>query len=73
MSEQKGEDTDEQPLKIIREEPGETVEKFNLDRKHKIGTFKEDKTKCRLIIVKFSWYNMRDEVFKNKNKVKVTQ
>ena len=31
ISEQKGEDTDEQALKIIREESGETVEKYDLD------------------------------------------
>ena len=31
ISEQKGEDTDEQALKIIREEFGETVEKYDLD------------------------------------------
>ena len=70
IPEQKGEDTDEQALKIIREELGETVEKSDLDRTHRIGAFKEDKSKCRPIIVKFSRYNVRDKVFKNKKKLK---
>ena len=70
IPEQKGEDTDEQALKIIREELGETVDKSDLDRAHRIGTFKEDKSKCRSIIVKFSRYNVREKVFKNKKKLK---
>ena len=70
ISEQKGEDTDKQALKIIREELGETVKKSDLDRTHRIGAFKEDKSKCRPIIVKFSRYNVRDKVFKNKKKLK---
>ena len=70
ISEQKGEDTDEQALKIIREELGKTVEKSDLDRTHRTGAFKEDKSKCRPIIVKFSRYNVRDKVFKNKKKNK---
>ena len=70
ISEQKGEDTDEQALKIIREEFGETVEKYDLDWTHKIGAFKEDKKKCRPIIAKFSTCNVHDKVFKNKKKLK---
>ena len=70
IPEQKGEDMDEQALKIIREELGETVEKSDLDRAHRIGAFKEDKSKCRAIIVKFSRYNVREKVFKNKKKLK---
>ena len=70
ISEQKGEDTDEQALKIIREELGETAEKSDLDQTHRIGAFKEDKSKCTPIIVKFSRYNVRDKVFKNKKKLK---
>ena len=70
IPEQKGEDTDEQALKIIREELGETADKSDLDRAHRIGTFKEDKSKCRSIIVKFSRYNVREKVFKNKKKLK---
>ena len=67
---EKGEYTDEQPLKIIKEELGETAEKSDLDRMHRIGAFKEDKSKCRPIIVKFCWHNVRDQVFKNKKKIK---
>ena len=70
-SEQKGEDTDEQALKIIREELGETAEKSDLDRTHRIGAFKEYKNKCRPITVKFSKYNVRDKAFKNKKNLKV--
>ena len=54
---------------MIREEPGETVEKSDLDRMYRIGTFKEDKNKYKSIIVKFSRYNVRDKVFKNKKKI----
>ena len=67
ISEQRGEDTDEQVLKMIREKLGETVEKFDLDRTYRLEAFKEYKNKCRSIIVKFSWYNVRDKVFKNKD------
>ena len=75
IPEQKDEDTDEQALKIIREELGETVEKSDFDRTHRIGAFKVDKSKCRPTIVKFSRYDVRDKVFKNKKnfKVKVIQ
>ena len=67
ISERTGEDTDEQALKIIRE-LGETVQKFDLYRTHRIRAFKEDKNKCRPIIVKFSRHNVPDKVFKNKKK-----
>ena len=70
IPEEKGEDTDEQTLKIIREELGETVAKSDLHPTHRIGAFKEDKSKCRPIIVKFSRYNVGDKVFKNKKKLK---
>ena len=70
ISQQKGEDTDGQTLKIIREEFGEIGRKSDLDRTYRIGAFKEDKSKCRPIIVKFSRYNVRDKVFKNKKKLK---
>ena len=70
ISEQKCEDTDEQALKTIKEGLGETVKKSDLDRTLRIGAFKEGKNKCRSIIVKFFWYNVRDKVFKNKKKLK---
>ena len=37
---------------------------------HRIRAFKENKNKCRPIIVKFSRYNVCDKVFKNKKKLK---
>ena len=37
---------------------------------HRIGAFKEDKSKCRPIIIKFSRYNRRGKVFRNKKKLK---
>ena len=70
ISQEKGEDTDGQTLEIIREEFGETGKTSNLDRTHRIGAFKEDKSKCRPIIVKFSRYDVPDKVFKNKKKLK---
>ena len=57
-------------IKIIREELGETVEKSDLDRTHRTDAFKEGKSKCRPIIVKFSSCNVGDKVFKNKKKLK---
>ena len=54
---------------MIREEPGEAVEKSDLDRMHRTGTFKEDKNKYKSIIVKFSRYNVHDKAFKNKKKI----
>ena len=68
--EQKGEDTEKQDLKIIREELGKTVEKSDLDRTHRIGAFKEDKSKCRPIIIKFSRYNRCGKVFRNKKNLR---
>ena len=69
ISEQKREHTNQRVLKINREEPGEAIEKSDLDRTHRTGAFQEDKNKCRTIIVKFLRYNVRDKVFKNKIKV----
>ena len=49
----------------------ETVEKSDLDQRQRAKVFKEDKKNyCWLIIVKFSRYNVREEVFKNKKKFK---
>ena len=65
--------TDEQTLKIIREELGEIVEKSDLDWTYRIGTFKEDKNKCRPITVKFSRYNVcvtKSSWIRKKNKGK---
>ena len=64
---------DKQSLKIIRKELGKAVGKFDLDRTHRIGAFEEGKNMCnyvaRPIIVNFSRYNVRDKVFKNKEKL----
>ena len=38
---------------MIREKLEETAEKFDLDRKPRTETSKEDKNKCRTIIVNF--------------------
>ena len=57
---------------MIREKLGETAEKFDLDRKPRTETSKEDKNKCRTIIVKFSRYNVHNKVFKNTKKLKGT-
>ena len=70
ISEQKGKYMDEQALKIIREKLGGTDGKLDLDETHRIRTFKEDKKKCRPIIVKFSRYNVHGKVFKNKKNIK---
>ena len=42
----------------------------DLDRTNRIGAFKEDKNKCRPIIVRSSRYNVRDKVSKNIKKLK---
>ena len=55
---------------IIRKELGGTVEKSDLDLTYRTGAIKEDKSKCRPIIVKFSRDNVRDKVFKNMKKLK---
>ena len=70
-SDQKGEDVDEQALKMIGEELGEAVEKSDLDRTHRIVEFKEDRNKYGPILVKLSRYTVHGKVFKCKKKLKI--
>lgn len=51
---------------ITYEELGEEAEKSDLHQAHRIGAFQEEKNKSKPVIVKFTRYNVRDKVFKNK-------
>ena len=48
----------------------EEITHIDIDRSHRLGNRKLDKSKPRPIIIKFSRYNLRTRIFKNKRKLK---
>ena len=48
----------------------EEITHQDIDSSHRLGNRKLDKNKPRPIIVKFSRYNVRAKIFKNKRKLK---
>ena len=49
---------------------GKEITHLDIDRSHRLGNRKLDKSKPRPIIIKFSRYNVRARIFKNKRKLK---
>ena len=49
---------------------GKEITHLDIDRSHRLGNRKLDKSKPRPIILKFSRYNVRARIFKNKRKLK---
>ena len=49
---------------------GKEITHLDIDRSHRLGNRKLDKSKPRPIIIKFSRYNVRARIFKNKKKLK---
>lgn len=67
------EDTDELVLKVFREKLLlHGIEATDLDRTHRVGKKSKVNKKPRPIIVKFARYNIRNEVFRSKRKLKAT-
>lgn len=68
LSEEKNEDTDKKVIEVIREKVGEAIEMEDLDRTHRLGAYKNGKS--RPIIVKFSRYHVRNRIFRKKKNLK---
>ena len=68
IPEEKDEDTDNTVLKIIEDKVGEPISIEDLDRTHRLGPPQTNKK--RPIIVKFSRYYKRNQVFKKKKQLK---
>ena len=49
---------------------GKEITHLDIDRSHRLGNRKLDKSKPRPIIIKFSRYNVKARIFKNKRKLK---
>ena len=49
---------------------GKEITHLDIDRSHRLGNRKLDKSKPRPIIIKFSRHNVRARIFKNKRKLK---
>ena len=62
------EDTDQTAIKIFSEKLGINMTKSNLDRLHRLRSFTGNRPS--LIIVKFLSYNLRNQVFQNRKKLK---
>jgi hypothetical protein len=69
-AEVKGEDTDHIAVNLFNTKLNIPINKSDLDRSHRLNTKKRNQNRPRPIIVKFSSYNKRAEVFKVKRRLK---
>ena len=69
LKEEHSESTDDRVLELFREELNEDI-LVDLDRTHRIGKKRHSNSKPRPVIVKFSRYNIREKVFKSKEKLR---
>ena len=70
IDEENQENTDEVVISVLKKEMDEEITHLDIDRSHRLGNRKLDKSKPRPIIIKFSRYNVRARIFKNKKKLK---
>ena len=70
IDEENQENTDEVVINVLKKEMDEEITHLDIDRSHRLGNRKLDKSKPRPIIIKFSRYNVRARIFKNKKKLK---
>ena len=70
IDEENQENTDEVVINVLKKEMDEEITHLDIDRSHRLGNRKLDKSKPRPIIIKFSRYNVRARIFKNKRKLK---
>ena len=68
--EENQENTAEVAINALKKEMGKEITHLDIDRSHRLGNRKLDKSKPRPIIIKFSRYNVRARIFKNKRKLK---
>ena len=57
-------------INVLKKEMDEEITHLHVDRSHGLGNRKLDKSKPQPIIIKFSRYNVRARIFKNKKKLK---
>ena len=69
IDEENQENTDEVVINVLKKEMDEEITHLDIDRSHRLGNRKLDKSKPRPIIIKFSRYNVRARIFKNKRKL----
>ena len=70
INEENHENTDEVVINVLKKEMDEEITHLDIDRSHCLGNRKLDKSKPQPIIIKFSRYNIRARIFKNKRKLK---
>ena len=68
LKKEKNKSTDDRVLKLFSEELNKGVLLADLDRIHRVGKKRDSSSKPRPFIVKFAQYNIREKVFKSKNK-----
>ena len=70
VAEEQDEETDKVSVDVIKKNMDLDIDETDLDRTHRLGKPREVGAKPRPIIIKFSRYNVRHSVFKNKKKLK---
>ena len=70
LTETKTEDTDEMVLDVINNKLNIEMSQINIDRGHRLGKWRGPAQKPRAIIVKFTRYENRHHVFRNKKLLK---
>ena len=70
VEENNNEDTDQEIIKIVKNNFGEEITIHDIDRTHHLGKRKLDKNVPQPIIVKFTGYNVCYKIFKSKKKLK---
>ena len=70
IPENKDEKTDDLCLATINEHPELSITEGDIERTHLIGKLRDSGQKSRTIIVKFVWYNDRNNLFNRKKKPK---
>ena len=70
VEEKYNEDTDQEIINIVKNDLGEETTIHDIDRTHRLGKLNLDNNVPRAIIVKFTRYNVRNKIFKTKEKLK---
>ena len=70
MDEKNNEGTNQTIINIVKNDLGEEISNYDIDRKHRLGKRKLDNNVPRPIIVEFARRNVRNRIFKAKKKLK---
>ena len=73
IAENKKENTDHQAIDFINDNLDIKIDEINIGRSHRITHYNKAKKKARPIMVKFTRYNVRGRVFREKRKLKGTR